>query len=56
MLAMSIASMTGFPFLMLPVFGGELGLELDAGFPDRLIEHNKLLLGRALRARPEEAQ
>lgn len=54
MLAMTIMSLTGFPFLMIPIVGDQLGLQLDDGFPDRLIEHNKKLLGHALRARTEE--
>lgn len=53
MLAMSLASLSAFPFLMLPVVGDEIGLELDATFPDRLIEHNQKLIAHGLRARPE---
>lgn len=55
MLAMSIGSLSGFPFLMLPIVGPHLGLELDGGFPERLIEHNQKLLSEALRARTEKA-
>ncbi len=54
MLAMTIASLTGFPFLMLPLVGDRLGLELDDEFPDRLIAHNQKLLSNALRAHTEE--
>lgn len=53
MLAMSIASLTGFPFLVMPLLGDALGLEFDASFPDRLIEHNQKLLAHALRAPSE---
>ena len=55
MLAMSISSLSGFPFLMLPIVGPHLGLELDGDFPDRLIEHNQKLLSAALRAQTENA-
>ena len=54
MVAMTIASLTGFPFLMLPVVGEHLGLQLDDDFPDRLIEHNQKLLAFALRAQTED--
>ena len=53
MLAMTLASLSGFPFLMLPMLGPHMGLELDGDFPDRLIEHNQKLLSTALRARTE---
>lgn len=55
MLAMSIGSLSGFPFLMLPIVGPHLGLELEGDFPDRLIEHNQKLLSAALRAQTENA-
>lgn len=54
MLAMTIASLTGFPFLMLPIVGDRLGLELDDEFPDQLIAHNQKLLTNALRAHTEK--
>ncbi len=53
MLAMTIASLAGFPFLMLPIVGQEIGLSLDEDFPERLIAHNRKLLGYALRETPE---
>ncbi len=55
MLAMTLASLSGFPFLMLPILGPHLGLELDGDFPERLIEHNQKLLSTALRAQTETA-
>ena len=55
MLAMTISSLSGFPFLMLPIVGPYLGLDLDDDFPDRLIEHNQKLLSQALRAHSETA-
>jgi len=55
MLAMTIGSLCGFPFLMLPILGPHLDLELDGDFPERLIEHNQKLLSAALRARTENA-
>lgn len=56
LLALSLASLAAFPFLMLPVIGEEIGLSLDESFPDRLIRHNQKLLGHGLRARPEETR
>ena len=55
LLAMSISSLSGFPFLMLPILGPHLGFELDGDLPERLIEHNQKLLSAALRARTENA-
>jgi TetR/AcrR family transcriptional regulator len=54
MLAMTIASLTGFPFLMLPIVGDHIGLQLDDDFPDRLIKHNQKFLAFALRAQTED--
>ena len=54
MLAITIASLASFPFLVLPILGDQLGVAFDAEFPDRLIEHNQKFLTQALRARPEE--
>ena len=54
MLALTIGSLCGFPFLMLPIVGQHLGLSLDDDFPTRLIEHNQKLLTNALRARTED--
>lgn len=54
LLAMSIGSLSAFPFLTLPILGPHLGLEIDDAFPDRLIAHNQRLLADALRARSEE--
>jgi AcrR family transcriptional regulator len=54
MMAISIVSLSVFPFLMLPVVADELGLEIDQAFTNRLIEHNQRLLAQGLRARTEE--
>lgn len=54
MLAMTIASLAGFPFLMLPLVGEHIGLQLDDDFPDRLIKHNQKFLAYALRAQTED--
>jgi AcrR family transcriptional regulator len=48
--ALSIASMTALPFLILPIIGKEFGLTLDALTPEDLIEHNRSLLNFGLRA------
>ncbi len=50
MMAMTLASLSAFPFVMLPIIGKEIGLTLDETFPDRLIEHNQRLLARGIRA------
>ena len=55
MLAMTISSLSGFPFLVLPIVGPHLGIDLDDDFPDRLIDHNQKLLSTALRAHSETA-
>jgi AcrR family transcriptional regulator len=54
MIAMTIASLAGFPFLMLPVIGPHLGIELDDNFSDRLIAHNQKFISLALRAHSED--
>ncbi len=54
MMAMTLASLSAFPFLMLPVVGEEIGLELDETFPARLIEHNQKFLAHGLRALSEK--
>jgi len=55
MMAMTLASLSAFPFLMLPIVGEEIGLELDESFPARLIEHNQKFLAHGLRAQSEKA-
>ena len=52
--AVTIASLSAFPFLILPILGDKIGLRLDDEFPERLIEHNQKVLARALRAPTEE--
>jgi AcrR family transcriptional regulator len=56
MLAITIVSLTGFPFLLLPTLGDEIGLQLDEDFPDRLIKHNQKILANALRAPTEKRE
>ena len=51
---MTLLSMTAFPYLMAPVLGDRLGIELDDAFRERLVEHNLALITRGLRAREEE--
>jgi hypothetical protein len=53
-LAITLVSGTAFSFLMLPILGEEIGLDLDETFPTRLIEHNQKFLAHGLRARSEE--
>lgn len=48
-LAISIASLSVFPFLAMPLVGDGLGIELDAAGILRLIEHNQELLSRGAR-------
>jgi hypothetical protein len=54
MMAMTLASLSTFPFLMLPIVGEEIGLEMDETFPARLIEHNQKFLAYGLRAQSEK--
>ena len=54
MMAMTLASLSVFPFMMLPIVGEEIGLEIDESFPARLIAHNQKFLAHGLRARTEK--
>ena len=54
MMAVTIASLSAFPFLLIPVVGAEIGLELDDDFANRLIEHNCKFLAQGLRAHSED--
>jgi TetR/AcrR family transcriptional regulator len=54
MMAMTLSSLSAFPFVILPIIGDEIGLTLDEDFPERLIEHNQRLLARGIRAPSEE--
>ena len=51
LLAMTIAGLAGFPYLMAPIVGEEIGLDFDADFAERLIEHNQRILTAGLRPR-----
>ena len=53
LMAITLASLSAFPFVMLPIIGDEVGLSLDDDFPARLIEHNQRLLARGIRASTE---
>jgi TetR/AcrR family transcriptional regulator len=54
LMAMTLASLSAFPFLMVPIIGEEMGVSLDDEFPARLIEHNQKLLARGIRAHSED--
>ena len=54
LMAVTLASLTAFPFLMLPIVGEHIGVQLDSDFPARLIEHNQKLLAHGFRARSEK--
>lgn len=56
LLAISIASLSAFPYLMLPVLGERLGIELDEAFAARLIDHNQKILTDGIRARSEDEE
>ncbi len=56
LVVLSVASLAAFPYLIVPVVGDQLGIELDAAFRKRLLEHNLALISRGLRARPEELE
>ena len=51
---LSLASLSVFPYLIGPVLGDRLGLEIDDTFHERLVHHNLGLIARGLRAREEE--
>ena len=53
---MTLGSLSAFPYLMVPILGDRLGLELDEGFEERLVEHNLALIARGLRAREEDLE
>ena len=55
LMVMTLVSLSTFPLLMLPILGDRIGVQLDAAFPDRLIEHNRKLLAHGIRARSEES-
>lgn len=52
-MAISIASLCAFPFLILPIVGEELGLALGSGFAEELVAHTQHFLADGLRARTE---
>lgn len=49
-LAISIAGLCAFPFLIVPIVGPELGLTLDRSFADTLVAHTRHILAHGLRA------
>lgn len=51
---LSIASLSVFPHLLLPVIGEHLGIEVDEAFQTRLIDHNLALIAQGLRAAGEK--
>lgn len=52
-MAISIASLCAFPFLILPIVGEELGLGSGSGFGSALVAHLQQFLADGLRARTE---
>jgi AcrR family transcriptional regulator len=50
----TLLSLSAFPYLIGPVLGDQLGIELDEAFRERLIDHNLALVARGLRAREED--
>jgi AcrR family transcriptional regulator len=53
-MAISIASVCAFPFLILPIVGRELGLSLEDGFSEKLVAHTQRFLAHGLRTRSED--
>ena len=53
---LTLGSLSAFPYLIGPVLGDRLGIELDDAFRERLVEHNLALIARGLRARNEELE
>lgn len=52
-MAISIASLCAFPFLVLPIVGEELGLSPGPDFAEKLVAHTQHFLADGLRARTE---
>jgi len=52
----TLLSLTAFPYLIGPLLGDQLGIELDDAFRERLVDHNLALIARGLRAPEEETQ
>lgn len=52
-MAISIASLCTFPFLILPIVGEELGLAPGPGFAEKLVAQTRHFLADGLRARTE---
>ncbi|MFO0688279.1 MAG: TetR family transcriptional regulator [Myxococcota bacterium] len=52
-MAISIASLCTFPFLILPIVGEEIGLATGPGFAEKLVAHIQDFLAAGLRARTE---
>jgi AcrR family transcriptional regulator len=56
LMAMTLMSVSAFPFLMLPIVGERIGLQLEDDFAARLIEHNQKLFTHGIRARSETTE
>ena len=50
LVAISLAGLAAFPFLIVPILGERIGLRLDDALSEQLIEHNQKLLATGLRA------
>ncbi len=53
-MAITISSVCVFPFMILPIVGGPLGLAPDPDFTAKLVSHAQEFLAHGLRARPED--
>jgi AcrR family transcriptional regulator len=52
--AMSIAALAVFPYLLVPIVGSHIGVELNDEFRDRLVAHNQRLVSHGIRPRSGE--
>ena len=54
LMALTVSSLTAFPFLMVSLVGEEMGLVEDAAFVERLVAHNQKILTHGIRAPAKE--
>jgi len=56
MVAISIVSVCAHPYMMIPITGAHIGIEIDDTFAERLLEHNQKILAHGIRAPSDETR
>jgi AcrR family transcriptional regulator len=56
MVAISIVSVCAHPYMMIPIIGAHIGIEIDDTFAERLLEHNQKILAHGIRAPSDESR